>query len=80
MRRIGQLTKDDALVHQVATRFAGGTLMAAAAWRRSAPGIAAGAAVIAISWSHGLLPPALNEHPAALIPTRRCGPPAGVLA
>ncbi len=40
----------------VGIRFAGDAVMAAAAWRRSLPGVAAGVAVIAAGWSHGLLP------------------------
>ena len=40
----------------VAVRFAGDTLMALAAWRRSGPGLAAGAALVMAGWSHGVLP------------------------
>jgi hypothetical protein len=39
----------------VAVRFAGDTLMALAAWRRNGPGVAAGAVLVAVGWSHGLL-------------------------
>lgn len=48
----------------VAARMAGDTVMAAAAWRRSIPGIAVGAALIAAGWSHGLLRTEPHQSPA----------------
>ena len=49
----------------VAARMAGDTLIAAAAWRHSIPGIAAGTALIAAGWSHGLLQDKPRPGPAA---------------
>lgn len=58
----------------VAIRFAGDTLMAAAGWRRSVPGVALGAAVIVAGWSHGLLPQHRTDHSAVPSPANAGGP------
>ena len=49
----------------VVARMAGDTVVAAAARRRSLPGIAVGAALIAAGWSHGLLGTEPHQSPAA---------------